>query len=88
MNKDRFRNLRQEMHYSMADLSVLIGVPKTTLQRYEDGSAKVPVSVAVKLIEAHRRDKSWMKQLLRKIDKDVRQRFPAGIISEVQRGLE
>lgn len=82
MTKARFKALRKAMRYSLSDLSQLIGIAKSTLQRYEDGSANVPEDVAAKMEFELKRDKAWKKQMLKRINADLDRQFPDGIISE------
>ena len=79
MTREELRSIRRDMHYSMADFGVLLGIPKTTLQRYEDGSAAIPDELAQKVVVAQRKDRDFMESVRVETREWVNRMFPHGI---------
>lgn len=51
LNKTEFRLLREDLHLSQSELSELWGINIRTIQRWEDGSEKIPEKRSVQLLE-------------------------------------
>lgn len=67
---------------SMQEISDMLGISKSTYQRYEDSTASVPEWVAEKVKDAHSKMIPHMKKLPRRLDKIITNQFPNGIPSE------
>jgi hypothetical protein len=65
----------------------LLQIPKSTYARYEDGSAKIPADIQRKVIEAHLKDRRWMKELKKKIEADIDRKYPFGFMSLPREGM-
>lgn len=46
MTKDDLRQIRGNIKFDMRSMAACLGIPCSTYQRYEDGSAKIPDTVA------------------------------------------
>ena len=86
MDNKKLKQLRKEMKCSMAELAEVLGIPKSTFQRYEDGSAKIPVVLQENIIHIHKKDREFMRTLPRRLEADLKRKFPHGIISAVCNG--
>ncbi|NTU49485.1 MAG: hypothetical protein HGA87_01070 [Desulfobulbaceae bacterium] len=77
--------LRKQLGLSRDEASRgVLAIPKSTYARYEDGSAIIPMYVPEKLIQFESHYKSWKKDLKKRLDADIKKRFPFGIISELE----
>jgi transcriptional regulator with XRE-family HTH domain len=77
------RELRHEIGFSMADVAACLGIPKSTLQRYEDGSAKPPAAVVRAALELKQINVTFMAELPARVDARATIEYPHGIMSEV-----
>ncbi len=66
----------------MADIAVCVGVPKSTYQRYEDGSAAVPPAVERAATELEKINIRFSETAVARIDTRIAREFPHGIGSE------
>lgn len=79
MTKEELRAIRESMHYSMADFGILLGIPKSTLQRYEDGSAVIKQDLVDKVMKEKSRDADFMERTRQETREWCDRFFPLGI---------
>ena len=72
--------IRHEMVLSQADIAGLLGIPETTFQRYENGTARMPEKTWEKLQAARERLNKWQKSMPKTIARRIARDFPNGII--------
>jgi len=82
MTKEELRALRQEIKFDMRSFATCLGIPTSTLQRYEDGSATVPERIVRAAHELRQINVTFMQGLPDRIDAKVDEEFPNGIMSE------
>lgn len=81
MQPEEMRLLREEMRFSLRDLSVVLGVPYRTLQDYEYGNRGIPLGFAMLL---KREAESWSRfrrEFYKNIDRRIAAEHPHGIPS-------
>ncbi len=83
-NKD-LKDLRLAIGFSMSDIAVCLGVPKSTYQRYEDGTAAIPDPVERAALELKTINEEFIATAPARIDARINREFPGGIMSEVGR---
>ena len=85
MTNTELRKLRQGIKFDMRSTALCLGIPVSTYQRYEDGSAKVPDSIAsaALALEEFERECDAIREA--ETEDLLRREFPGGIPSEVSR---
>lgn len=83
MTNTELLDIRKRIKFDMSSMSVCLGIPKSTYQRYENGSAKVPDNIARAAKELEQINVTFMADLPARVDERVRREFPHGIMSEV-----
>ena len=68
MTATDLRNLRQKIGFSMSDIAACLGVPKSTYQRYEDGSSAVPANIERAAMELQQINDEFMAGLPGRVD--------------------
>ncbi len=68
MTKEALRDLRHRIKFDMRSMAECLGIPHTTLQRYEDGSAAVPDHVERAALELERINTEFMAGLPARVD--------------------
>lgn len=63
MDASKIRAFRKELGYSMGDFALCVGVPKSTYQRYEDGTAQVPPAVVRAALELQQVDREFFSTM-------------------------
>ena len=82
MTGEELRTIREAMHYSMADFGILLGgIPKSTLQRYEEGTAAIKPELAEKVLLEQARDAEFMERTRQDTRDWCDKHFPHGIPS-------
>lgn len=82
MTSAEVKQLQKEMGMSLQETADLLDIPKTTYQRYHDGSANIPEELALKLRDAHRRMTAWQDDYFKvRLPAQLDSTFPNGIIS-------
>ena len=83
MNHQQLKELRHIIGFSMSDIAVCLGIPKSTYQRYEDGSAGIPADVQRAALELKQINETFMAEAPARIDARIKQEFPHGVSSEI-----
>lgn len=78
MTHGKLRTIRKSF-CSIGEAAELLGIPKSTYQRYEEGTAKVPDDIADKITTASKTINSFMTKLPALLDKKIVAQFPLGI---------
>jgi predicted transcriptional regulator len=79
MTKEEFKACRESMRYSLADLSVLLGIAKSTLARYEDGTATVKPELAERMLKEQARAEDFRERTRQDTREWCNKVFPQGI---------
>ena len=84
MTSEELRNIRHRIKFDMRSMASCLGLPCSTYQRYEDGTAKVPASVerAALALEAFERECDAKREA--ETEDLLRREFPGGIPSEAR----
>lgn len=84
MNKQELRELRRGINFDMASFAACIGIPKSTLQRYEDGTAAVPARIERAALELEHINATFMQRYEPggEFDREINQQYPHGFLSE------
>lgn len=85
MKNTELRDLRLKIKFSMADFALCVGVPKSTYQRYEDGSAAIPPAIERAALELEKINIQFNETSVARIDARIAREFPHGIASEGKR---
>lgn len=88
MHKTEFRNMRELMRFSLAELSRVVGIPYRTLQDYEYGKRRIPSRVADLMRRELKRSQQIRRQVLACIDSRIDRELPERFISEADDDLE
>ena len=84
MTAEDLKTLRHNIKFSMADIAACLGVPKSTYQRYEDGTAAIPPTVERAALELQKINEEFTATAPARIDARIVREFPLGIVSEVE----
>lgn len=84
MQPDEMRKLRNEMMFSLKDLSVVLQIPYRTLQDYEYGKRGIPPYFAELIIVEAANMRMLREVLYQNIDQRVAEEYPHGFPSEVE----
>jgi len=57
MNKEQFKDIRTQLHYTQRDLSEMLGVTITSISRYENGERKISKTVSLLLSRIYKDEK-------------------------------
>lgn len=83
MENHQLKKIRRDIGFSMADIALCLGIPKSTYQRYEDGTSSIPSVVARGALELLQINKTFMAEAPARIDARIKAEYPDGIMSEV-----
>ena len=83
MTKHELVKLRKEIGFSMQDISDHLRLKKSTYQRYEEGSASIPIHVERGVLDLHKSVKEFMESLPARVDARIDKEFPYGFTSEI-----
>jgi hypothetical protein len=83
MTREELRNLRLRIKFDVRSMALCVGVPASTYQRYEDGSAAVPLQVERAALELEQINTTFIQGLPRRVDAAIEIEFPKGIRSEI-----
>lgn len=82
MTGEELRAIREGMHYSMANFCILLGgIPKSTLQRYENNTAAITPELAERVLLEQTRDADFMERTRQDTRDWCDKHFPHGIPS-------
>jgi len=83
MNNQQLRQLRQDINFDMGSMATCCGVPKSTYQRYEDGTAAVPPQVERAALELVQINTTFMSRYQPggEFDREIDRKYPHGIPS-------
>jgi len=79
MTASDLKILRHKIKFSMFDVSACLGVPKSTYQRYEDGSAIIPPTIERAALELQKINEEFIATAPARIDARINREFPGGI---------
>ena len=57
MNKEQFKDIRTQLHYTQRDFSEMLGVTITSISRYENGERKISKTVSLLLSRIYKDEK-------------------------------
>lgn len=83
MTADELKQIRKRIRFDIRSTALCLGIPHTTYQRYENGSAKVPDDIAQKMIELERFEKECDQKRELEFIEIINKQFPFGIPSEL-----
>lgn len=85
MTGEEFRAIREEMRYSLKNFGILLGgIKKTTLQRYENNTAKIKPELAERVRLERARNADFMERTRQDTRDWADQFFPRGIPSGIR----
>jgi transcriptional regulator with XRE-family HTH domain len=71
MKQNRMRQIRKKLGYSIAEFAELLGLPKATLQCYDNDTRAIPLEIILKAEEELRWDAQFFKGMPGRIDKEL-----------------
>ena len=85
MTKEELRELRHFINFDMRSMSACVGVPLSTYQRYEDGTAAVPERIERAVLELEQINRQFMSRYDPggEFDQIISREYPHGFMSEV-----
>lgn len=81
MDNQELRDLRERIKFDMRSFASCLGIPHTTLQRYEDSTAQIPPNIERAAMELEEIEKQFDVARLRVYDDYLAKQCPYGIIS-------
>jgi len=72
MTNKELRALRLEIKFDMSSFAACLGIPKSTLQRYEDGSAAVPDRIKRAALELLQINKTFYQDMGIRLDERIK----------------
>lgn len=72
MTKEELRALRHEIKFDMRSMALCLGVPSSTFQRYEDGSAAVPERVKRAALELRQMNETFNDGMGLRLDERIK----------------
>lgn len=81
MTPKKLKSVRRRMRYSMQELADCLGIPKSTYQRYEDGSAAIPAKIERDVLYYQELDRKFFAGLPARVDSELKKQYPMGIIT-------
>jgi len=72
MTHQELKTLRKNVKFSMDDMALCIGVPKSTYQRYEDGTAAIPARIERAALEIQNINTEFIANLPARVDSAAR----------------
>jgi len=73
------KELRHKIGFSMTDIALCLGIPKSTYQRYEDGSAEPPPAVQRAAQELLQINETFIAELPARVDARLAKENPLGV---------
>jgi transcriptional regulator with XRE-family HTH domain len=83
ITKEELRALRHEIKFDMRSFATCLGIPASTYQRYEDGTAAIPERIVRAAYELRQINVTFMQGLPARVDAKVAEEFPNGFMSEI-----
>ena len=65
---DSVRKVRRDIKFDMYSMAACLGIPKSTYQRYEDGSAKTPPEIMRAALELRQINETFITGLPGRVD--------------------
>ena len=84
MTSDELRNIRHRIKFDMRSMASCLGLPCSTYQRYEDGTAQVPERIANAALALEAFEKECDAKREAETEDLLRREFPRGIPSEAR----
>ena len=83
MDHKELRRLREDIKFDMGSFAACLGIPKSTLQRYEDASAAVPPHIERAALELAHINATFMSRYQPggHFDQELNKKYPHGIPS-------
>lgn len=72
MTHNRLKKLRNEIKFDMRSMALCLGIPLSTYQRYEDGTAAIPVRIERAALELEQVNKTFIKELPKRVDANLK----------------
>lgn len=85
MTSEELRNIRHRIKFDMRSTALCLGIPPSTYQRYEDGTARVPdrIERAALALEEFERECDAAREA--ETEDLLRRQYPGGIPSEASK---
>lgn len=83
MSNQELRKIRQRIKFDMRSFAACLGIPHTTLQRYEDGSAAIPANIERAAQELEQVEREFDVARLSAFDARLVREYPHGIRSDI-----
>jgi transcriptional regulator with XRE-family HTH domain len=82
MTADNLKELRHNIKFDMRSMATCLGIPLSTYQRYEDGTAAVPDRIERAALELEQINVAFMADLPARVDARIEREYPHGFMSE------
>ena len=85
MTREELRIIRHKIKFDMRSMALCLGLPCSTYQRYEDGTANVPEKIARAVLALETFEKECDAKREAETEDLLRREFPGGIPSEASK---
>lgn len=85
MEAQELRDLRHRIRFDMRSTALCLGIPPSTYQRYEDGTARVPEKIAHAALALEEFERECDAAREAETEDLLRKEFPRGIPSEASK---
>lgn len=86
MDVTELKQIMRSVGLNSSELSRVIGIHKTTFQRYVDGSAKIPAKIVSQIRDYQEHDAKVMSNLMVNVNQFIDKQFPFGIQTHAEPG--